>query len=466
MASVVKRAVAPRKLVALDVDAERKRSAAQLKLPVEANDDAAKPAKSAETAVSTKKKAADDGAVTKKKKKQKSPGKVAIAPTKNDAFNDLSEASKKEASDRPASAQPAAKKPPVIAASRPGSAASPTKAVAKKSDKPTKSTTAWVTPASDDGPDKSDGSPRKTARNDSDASSPVQAVHADDSDREQPATGVHYDIFVQTRRCESVCVELGLTLKDVRKIKVKYDENDMYHSGEITQAEFFFIINEDDRPLTRGLLRLGNVQPDQKFLSFDEYLLCVASFASLTPPELYQFVFDLYDDDKSGSLDEHEFAKMSKELQSKQFSFPKNVANAIRMMEGLEPSAALRDRGFTGDGLVDLPEFMRFARLFPVAFFPILNVQRNVRIASLGERRWSNLVARKLKIQSLVSHMRRHYGATPELTWRERLWSLISDDEMEIRKRAAEIYASQLTQRSLIGSPVDKAGDAEDDDSD
>ncbi|GLD94099.1 hypothetical protein PINS_up002710 [Pythium insidiosum] len=113
--------------------------------------------------------------------------------------------------------------------------------------------------------------------------------------------------------------------------------------------------------------QLGNVQPDQTFFSFDEYLLCVASFASLTPPELKQFMFDLYDDDKSGSLDEHEFAKMSKELQSKQFSFPKNVANAIRMMEGMERSGALRDRGFTGDGLVDLPEFMRFARLFPVA---------------------------------------------------------------------------------------------------
>ncbi|TMW56103.1 hypothetical protein Poli38472_008751 [Pythium oligandrum] len=249
------------------------------------------------------------------------------------------------------------------------------------------------------------------------------------------------------------CYELGLTIRDIRKIKKKYDENDMYHTGETTQAEFFFIINESRRPLTTGIFQYANVSMDQKLISFDEYLLCVVSFASLTPPELFQFVFDLYDADKSGSLDEKEFATMSKELQSHQFAFPKNVATAIAMIEGKDPTGKKDTRrGYlTEDGLVDLNEFLKFTHLFPVAFFPIFNFQKNVRRVTLGENKWSRLVARKLKMQELVSHMRRKYGSIPEMTWRERLASVFDPHVMDIRKRASKIYGQEITQRQLIG---------------
>lgn len=46
---------------------------------------------------------------------------------------------------------------------------------------------------------------------------------------DQDAKGL-YDIFIQTRRCEELCSGLGLTLSDIRKMKRKYDDNDMYHS--------------------------------------------------------------------------------------------------------------------------------------------------------------------------------------------------------------------------------------------
>ncbi|KAG1712034.1 hypothetical protein DVH05_009274 [Phytophthora capsici] len=223
---------------------------------------------------------------------------------------------------------------------------------------------------------------------------PVQNVKT--MDPEEDADGI-YDVLVQTRRCEELCSGLGLTMRDIRKMKRKYDDNDMFHSGEINQAEFFFMINEEQRPLTMGLLKLGDIPATQKFLSFDQYLLCIVNFAVLTKPELYQFVFDLYDDDQSGALDEREFTKMSLELQSKQFHFPANVTMAIKMLEGKEGRAAFAP----DDGLVDLGEFMKFAKNFPVAFYPIMNMQKNVRSSTLGESRWSRLTANKLKVQEL-----------------------------------------------------------------
>lgn len=218
--------------------------------------------------------------------------------------------------------------------------------------------------------------------------------------------------------------------------------------GEVTQAEFFYMINEEERPISRGIFKFGDIAPDQKYISFDEYALCVVSFASLTKPELFQYVFDLYDDDRSGSLDEREFTKMSKELQSKQFCFPKNVETAIKMLGGTDGGRGVG----TDDGLVDIAQFMKFARNFPVAFYPIVNMQKNIRAATLGESFWSRIVARKLKTQELLSHMRRNYGAIPEMTTRERISSIFSDDVFHIRKRAGELYATEVMQRRHIGS--------------
>lgn len=47
------------------------------------------------------------------------------------------------------------------------------------------------------------------------------------ADEEPPARG-HYDIFIQTRQCENLCLSLGLALQHIRKMKKKYDANDMY----------------------------------------------------------------------------------------------------------------------------------------------------------------------------------------------------------------------------------------------
>ncbi|RLN21440.1 hypothetical protein BBJ28_00017966 [Nothophytophthora sp. Chile5] len=267
------------------------------------------------------------------------------------------------------------------------------------------------------------------------------------NDLKEEAIG-DYGVFVQTRRCEELCSNLHLTMRDIRKMKRKYDANDMYNSGEVNQAEFFFMINEERRPLTLGIFQLADVPVTQKFLSFDEYLLCVVQFATLTKPELFQYVFDLYDEDASGALDEHEFAKMSLELQSNQFCFPRNVATAIKMLEGKEGRAAF----VPDDGLVDVGEFMKFARNFPVAFYPIFNMQKNVRATTLGETRWSRITANKVKVQDLVGHMRRHQGAVPELTVRERASSVFSSEVWAIRKRAVELYALEMMQRRHLST--------------
>ena len=145
---------------------------------------------------------------------------------------------------------------------------------------------------------------------------------------------------------------------------------------------------------------------------------------------------------------------MSLDLQSKQFNFPKNVQTAIKMLGGKDT--------IKNDGVVDLGDFMNFSRSFPVAFYPIMNVQKNVREQTLGHRYWARIVARRMKIDVLVSYMRRNFGALPLLTWQDHWWSLLPWNDLDfIRKRASEIYAGELKVRRRIG-----AGDGDDDDDD
>lgn len=49
-----------------------------------------------------------------------------------------------------------------------------------------------------------------------------------------------YGEFVQTKRCETLCRELGMTTRDIRRLKRKYDANDMYNTY-VTRLVWFVV---------------------------------------------------------------------------------------------------------------------------------------------------------------------------------------------------------------------------------
>jgi hypothetical protein len=102
------------------------------------------------------------------------------------------------------------------------------------------------------------------------------------------------------------------------------------------------LIKEDKRALTFGIFSYCGINPSNiQRLSFDLYLRCVVTFASMTKHELLKYVFDLIDQDHSGLLDVEEILQMGKHLQDKQFFFAKkNVNVAIRKMSGVAASSS------------------------------------------------------------------------------------------------------------------------------
>lgn len=211
--------------------------------------------------------------------------------------------------------------------------------------------------------------------------------------------------------------------------------------NSITQTAFFFLIQEEKRSLTKTIFRLASISPDSQRISFDEYLCCICSFASLTEGELLRFFYDVYTDESAsgGAMGESEILKLGKELQAMQSAFPKNVGVATRKM------ASSRDV-LTKQTLVTFDDFQRLSRLNSVAFYPLYQMQRNMRIGSLGEEYWIEKTREKVEVDRLLKYMVRNNGREIELDWKTRVIDFVFRRESldaRVRRRARALYDAQ-----------------------
>lgn len=220
----------------------------------------------------------------------------------------------------------------------------------------------------------------------------------------------------------------------------------------ISTKDFLTLIREEQSPLSSGIFRFADQVSDQGYIGFDDFLQCIVRFATLTKPELIQFLFDMYDVDRSGSLNAHEFDTMSRELQSPQFSYPTNTGIAIgRMKKGdmrlplkPEPDETNEQGTPAKEIMVDRSTFIRLARSFPVAFYPILNMQNNVRESTFGQRYWTSMGIRKMKIGEVLKHLRQSGGELPRLTWWEMVTGIFGKETQYIRQAAVSRYLQEL----------------------
>lgn len=220
----------------------------------------------------------------------------------------------------------------------------------------------------------------------------------------------------------------------------------------VSSRDFLTLIQEEQCPLTNGIFRFADQVSDEGYIQFDDFLQCIVRFATLTKLELIQFLFDLYDVDRSGSLNAQEFDTMSRELQSPRFSYPINTEIAIGRMKkaGLrlqvkpDSDESKEKNEPVAEIMVDRLTFIHLARSFPVAIYPIFNMQNNVHESTFGQRYWTNLGIRKNKIRELHRYLRQSRGELPKLTWWEMLSGIFGEETKCIREAAVSRYRQEL----------------------
>lgn len=297
---------------------------------------------------------------------------------------------------------------------------------------------------------------------DSSSQGKTLASEAPSTSADTPLEGLstgYYKMLLETRRADQLCQSLGLTYRHVAKLKAIFAKEDSFGTGEITQNEFFTVINEEKRTLTKGIFAHVGLGPSPRRLSFDDYVICVCTFASLSRVDLFHYAFALFDADASGAMDTNELKQFCGDLRNKGFFFGKNVDIAQQRMTDKE-NAKKAVAG--GDGLVDFEDIAKGSTQFQAAFFPIQQIQRNIQESTLGESVWAGLVQRAQCVEVLVHYMRLHDGHLPSLTWRERFRLLFNGELRTIRKIAINKYAEELrlrqTQQQSKLQPIQSEG--------
>ncbi|KAG7396229.1 hypothetical protein PHYBOEH_002609 [Phytophthora boehmeriae] len=209
-----------------------------------------------------------------------------------------------------------------------------------------------------------------------------------------------------------------MSRNDVRHLRRQFDEEDGAHSDTVTMRGFFHLIQNDDKAFERSqlvikeLLRLANVTTQITRMTFDQYLRIVCTFAAFTESQLWNFIYETYSAKRAGG--DTPSNRLGALLQSAGGSYAHNIEVATRHF------AANAKSPQTGVPLtITFDEFLELVHRNPVVFFPVVKLQRTVRIQTLGEKYWERKAREQLLVPPLLAYLRVNRGKLPRLSFKE-----------------------------------------------
>ncbi|GMF37671.1 unnamed protein product [Phytophthora fragariaefolia] len=277
-----------------------------------------------------------------------------------------------------------------------------------------------------------------------------------------------YGVLLETKRAERLCLSFGFQKRHVFALHQAFKREEQLGTGEITTGEFFTMLHEQPRQLTNGIFEEVGLDRDIKKLCFDDFVVCVATVATWSKSELLHYAFKQFDVDDSGVMDGRELRAFCEGLKNdSSFYFANNVNIAREKL-------AVRDRKQQNQGstrqlnqsssrlhidkkpeantLVDLEDLVKGSTEFQVAFYPLMQLQQNVRACALGEQFWANITVRRQRVEVVVKYMRLHKGRLPPISVVTRIMAhLIPFSEARItilvQKLAVLKYAEEQRQQ-------------------
>ena len=223
---------------------------------------------------------------------------------------------------------------------------------------------------------------------------------------------------------------LGLSNKQLLNMREKFDEIDLDGSGELNVEELLEYMEEKANPITDALFKLIDVDGDGN-ISFDEVVAVQTTYCMytqddilhvrapsfgrcarhtlmrLSPPAPFpraQFVFDIFDIDDSGNLNEKEFIELCKAVNRGKPVFPGNFNTAIREFD------------VNDDGLIDFEEFRQLHIRYPMLLYPAFRLQDKMQEMTLGSATWQNIMeqnARQLERERCPRELLARFSRAP-----------------------------------------------------
>lgn len=187
----------------------------------------------------------------------------------------------------------------------------------------------------------------------------------------------HPDIF----DCKQTFEALRIRTDDVARLHEQFEDIDQDGSSRISLEEFFAWSGLRKSVFGKRVFSLFDDDGSGE-LDFREFVVSLWNYLTADKLSLISFAFDVYDADRSGTIDTTEFGSMLKEVYGEKM---KTNSHAIKIQEKI--------KNFSGisPGQVSKHEFVSFCRTHPALLFPTFQIQKSLQQSVCGEHFWDRL---------------------------------------------------------------------------
>ncbi|ETO60670.1 hypothetical protein F444_21149 [Phytophthora nicotianae P1976] len=270
--------------------------------------------------------------------------------------------------------------------------------------------------------------------------------------------GGNFGLLLETKQAEKLCLSLGLQKRNVEAMRRFFDHEEELGTGDITIDEFFSMLHEQPRQLTKGLFEAVGLVRNLRRIRFDEFVICIATVATWSKSELLHYAFKQFDIDESGVMDGRELRAFCEGLKNdSSFYFANNVNKAREKLvirdrnnryQYFKEKQSLTDEDIEANTVVDLEDLAKGSTEFQVAFYPLLQLQQSVRSCAPGERFWAKVAQRRQEVEVIVHYMRMHKGELPSFSIVKRIIAYLlpssqANAQLAVHKLAILKYAEE-----------------------
>ena len=174
---------------------------------------------------------------------------------------------------------------------------------------------------------------------------------------------------------------IGLTNSDIKKLYRKFCDVDLDGSGDVRHDEFFAYFHIENSTINRRIFEVCDVDKSG-VLNFCEFVLAVWNLLSMNSESISSFIFFLFDDDHTGTLNFREIRQLVETIHHKSYNNNKAVKKLIEQLYKISKA-------------LTVTQFIDWARQNPPICAPLISLQYRLRVDIYGEGYWEELQARR-----------------------------------------------------------------------
>ena len=167
---------------------------------------------------------------------------------------------------------------------------------------------------------------------------------------------------------------LGLTPKDLKRVRLAFDAIDTNHDGSLSSIEFLCAMGEKGSAFTDKVFQMIDVDRNGT-IDFEEFIRMLATFCMFNDEDMKQFVFDSFNKKCPGKFDEQDFVEVAK------------IVTAITLNGGPRKwSEVLETYDKEKKGYLNIDEFVAMEKDYPQFLHFARNFQQNMQNLTLGDK--------------------------------------------------------------------------------